>query len=149
MATDLFESRKIVTNLSETPITDSEVEAKANMLTKSSNFTEDFNRLHQRKCRNKIAGSTGGIHALQHHFRHTENREYGLGSDHNAISVKTHNHGHVNSDGERKRCMSRTQLLEQRRKDFRATAKLAAFKDDGKSQLFKRKADNSIQPTPV
>jgi len=149
MATDLYKGRKVVTNLAEKVISDTEIEEKAAKLTKSENFTEDFNTLHQRQCRNKIAGSTGGINVLQHHFRARENRDYGLGSDHNVVSVKTHNVGFEDGSGSRRRCISRTQLLDQRRKDFRETAKLAAFKDDGKSQLFKRQTDNSIAPTPI
>jgi len=150
MSKDLFEDRKVVSNLAQKPITDADIQQKTDLLCASVNFTDDFNRLYQSKCRSRIAGSTGGIQAIQHHFRADENRAYGLGSDHNVTSVKTHNHGFPDpATGERARCISRSQLLEQRRRDFRDTAKLAAFKDDGKSKLFKRKADNSIQPTPV
>merc|ERR1711998_505529 len=74
MAKDLFQGRKTVCNLSQQPITDQEIEKKVNLLTSSANFTEDFNRLHQGQCRSRISGSTGGIHAMQHHFRHQENR---------------------------------------------------------------------------
>lgn len=147
MATDLFQGRRTVTDLSQKPITDIEIKENAEKLVKSDKFTEDFNNLHQNQQRGRISGSTGGIGVLQHHFRHKENRDYGLGSDHNAVSVKTHDHGFVDVNGQRRRCLSRTQLLEQRRTDFRETAKLAAFSDDGKSLLFRRKADNSIQPT--
>lgn len=149
MAKDMYQDHKVVHNLSETPITDEDLEAKALKLAHSTNFTEDFNRLHQKQQRSNIAGATGGISAIQQHYRFKENRDYGLGTDHNATSVKTHNHGYLSPEGIRQRCISRSQLLEQRRIDFRETAKLAAFKPDGKELLFRRKADTSIQPTPV
>jgi len=150
MAKDLYQENQTVQNLSETPLTETELEAAALKLSKSTNFTEDFNRIQQRKKQGAIAGAAGGISALQQHFRHKENRDYGLATDHNATSVKTHNHGWLDkSTGTRRRCISRSELLEQRRIDFRATAKLAAFKPDGKELLFRRKADSSIQPTAV
>ena len=45
--------------------------------------------------------------------------------------------------------MSRTELFEQRKHDFRETAKLSAFKPDGKELLFRRPTDHSIAPTIV
>lgn len=123
------------------------MEKAAVKLAESKNFTDDFNRLHQQKKRANIAGATNGINVMQKHFRHKENREEGLAADHNVTSLKTHNHGYLDEDGRRRRCFSRTELLEQRRIDFRETAKLAAFKPDGKELLFRRKADTSIQPT--
>lgn len=149
MAKDMYQEHKVVHNLSETPITDAQLEANALKLAESVNFTEDFNRLHQKQQRSNIAGATGGISAIQQHYRCKENRDYGLGTDHNATSVKTHNHGFLSPEGIRRRCISRSELLEQRRSDFRETAKLAAFKPDGKELLFRRKADTSIQPTQV
>jgi len=150
MSTDLFQERKVVANLAESPIDNKQIETMAEKLVQSEHFQEDFTGLRQKQQRSRIAGSSGGIHAIQHHFRHEENREYGLGTDHNAPSVKTHDHGYVDGlSGERRRCMSRTQLFNQRATDFRESAKLAAFKDDGKSLLFRRKADTSIQPTLV
>jgi len=149
MATDLFKGRRAVANLAQFPMTDEAIEDSAATLVKSKDFTEDFNRLHQEAKRGAISGSTGCIAVMQHHFRATENREIALASDHNVPSVKTHNHGFVSPTGQRNRCISRSELLEQRRSDFRETAKLAAFSDDGRSLLFRRKADTSIQPTRV
>ena len=146
MAVDLFQDRKVMNNLSETPITDEQIQEKAEQLVQSQDFTSDFTRLYKQQTRSKIAGSGGGIAAMQQHYRNQENRDYGLASDHNAGSVKTHNHGIPDGKGGRKRCFSRTQLFEQRKADFRETTKLAAFIPDGKERLFRRPTDKTIAP---
>jgi len=149
MAVDLFQDRKVMNNLAETPITDEQIEGKAEQLVESQDYTADFARLYKQQTRSKIAGSGGGISAMQQHFRYQENRDYGLGTDHNASSVKTHNHGIPDGNGGRKRCFSRSQLFEQRKNDFRETAKLAAPAGSGKEKLFRRPRDDTIAPTLV
>jgi len=149
MAKDIFQDRKTKHNLGQNPISDTEHKTKSNILGASTTFADDFSRLNQKRLQNRIGGASNTIAVMQHHFMASANRDYGLGSDHNSISVKTHNVGHEDVNGNRDRCRCRSELLEQRRSDFRNTAKLAAFKPDGKELLFRRKADTSIQPTPV
>jgi len=149
MAKELLSDKKNVHSLDEVPITDFEHRKQAKELADSNTFDKDYGRLRQKMLTGNIGGSTGTILSLQLHHGYQDNRAIGLTTDHNATSVKTHDWGCVSPNGQRDRCLSRTQLFEQRKIDFRATAALAAPNFKGNESLFRRSCDTSLAPTEL
>jgi len=150
MTKDLIGKKKIVCDLSQSPITQVQLDKEVATLTNSPNFVADFASAYNRQNLQNLGSSNGVIQATSHHHMFTHSRHHALAPPHNATSIVRNGMLFKSPrSGTQRRCSSRSELLKERRREFHDDALKLAHPDDGKDTLFRHQRDAGISPTMV